>query len=451
MPAATVYSGNKAGWLTNVAVVIQDGGVKPPSRADLLARVPEKVGTHRNDGHVTAHENGFDRQDYRKGYEIWIDGCVEALRAAGLVGGDNGTLTWIGDEDGHWKVPFAGNSVSVYGKAERVASREQGDLGLLLRGMSDVTLNVRTKSHGREFVKEHTFGVHPLALVIPPMTEEEQARLRADIEANGVDVPIVLFADETDRTARGKPIEKILDGRHRGFFASVTGRPVTVERFEGTVEQARDKVFRLNLLRRHLTPQQIAKSIVLLYGEQAKEEAKADMEWASTKGTPPGDLREGSSGKHDREWPARAVKMAGSPPGVTPDTVRAVAPALEPGNEDIAEAIDSGEIKSTAEVTSRVKKKRGGTGQRGKGTVGQNISAPRSAMRRMGEALGQLKVVRQEWDSADEQVKRINRTPEQWAELLARADEIVEHAVWLRREIAKGAGPGLTPPARPVG
>lgn len=443
MPAATsvVFSGNAGGWLTQVAIQIQDGGAKPPSRADLLRWVPEKVGTARNDGHVTAHENGFDRKDYRKGYEIWVDGAVQALRDADLIEGDE-TLSWKAPADGTWKVPFADRNYSVYGKAERAEHQAKHEMEFLLRGYSDIVVDVETHSRGQTHIRPRTLSTHPLALAIPPMTEAEQRLLREDIADEGVTVPVVLFADENEKTPRGKPIEKILDGRHRAYFASVLGKPIKLERFEGTEVQARRRVASLNLKRRHLTSQQIALSIVKLFGEPAKAEAREDRTRKPADSVP-GHSQEQGEAKYDQEWPARAIKMAGSPPGVTPDTVRAVAPAAEPGMEDVAEKIESGEIKSTVGVTKAVKEKKGQTTKGGKGSVGNNITAPRSALRRMGEARGQLLVIRQEWDEEPEKTARIERSPKQWKEMLDRADEIIEIVTWLRGEIAKGAGPGF--------
>jgi hypothetical protein len=467
MPAATIYSGNKAGWLMTVANLIQDGGDKPPSLEGLLARVPDRVGTARNDGHVTAAENGYARRDYRKGYDIWVRGAVAALREAGLTDDDDDALHWIGPVDGSWKVPFGGNVITIYGKAERAQSRVQSNFQFgVASGYADITVKVETHAKGKVFFNERTLTAHPLALMIPPMTEDEQRAMREDIEKNGVEVPILLFADENERTARGKPVEKILDGRHRAFFASLADKPVQVERFEGTVDEARDRVVSLNLRRRHLTPQQLALSVARLFGEEAKTEAKeasreghaAGARKANVARHSPGDsTATGNGRKRGKEAHQRAYEKAGKPPGITADTVKAMMALLNPKPDDsdevkaalqqIAADVDSGKIKSTSDVTHKIKmarKKAAGepvaTGR--KGTVGQNITSPRSAFRRMGEAVGQLEVVRQEWESETEATKRIERSPAQWAEMLARAERIVELATWLRGEIGKGAGPG---------
>ena len=84
-----------------------DGGDKPPSVARLLQTIPRKVGaTATNDAHVTAAENGFDRQDLAAGQKIWIDGALKALRSAHLVNGDDDALIWTGEPDKDYKVKF---------------------------------------------------------------------------------------------------------------------------------------------------------------------------------------------------------------------------------------------------------------------------------------------------------------------------------------------------------
>ena len=47
---------------------------------------------------------------------------------------------------------------------------------------SPLEVKVRTRSHGKEFIKKRKFEMHPLALAIPPMTVDEQQVIRASIE-----------------------------------------------------------------------------------------------------------------------------------------------------------------------------------------------------------------------------------------------------------------------------
>jgi transposase-like protein len=85
---------------------------------------------------------------------------------------------------------------------------------------------------------------HPFADLVPPMRDSEYEDLKADIKANGLLMPIVLFEG------------KILDGRHRLCAC----RDVDVEpRFtEGTdwIGDPAGFVLSANLHRRHLTAEQ---------------------------------------------------------------------------------------------------------------------------------------------------------------------------------------------------
>jgi hypothetical protein len=83
-------------------------------------------------------------------------------------------------------------------------------------------------------ITQQKFGIHPLATLMPSYTEAERESLRASIERDGVEVPIVIYQG------------KILDGRNRGYFASIFNKPVHITEFTGTEEQARRLVIKLN-------------------------------------------------------------------------------------------------------------------------------------------------------------------------------------------------------------
>lgn len=429
----TVYSGNKAGWLSNVAAAIMDGGSKPPSMDVLVSRVPREIGTARNDGHVTAAKNGLDREDYKAGYRIWVEGAVAALREAGLVDGPDSALKWLGKPDEDRKVPFAGNNIMVFGLESRKASRDRymlgksdgdeareaweqaeppppadyvkNDIGNLLRDgrvlrgdIDPLPVKVLKRYRGEDRIHDEKFEIHPLALAIPPMTEAEQKAIRDSIEANGVKVPIVLYPDKNDLTPRGKPKEKVLDGRHRVYFASILKVPVTVEYFDGTEKEARDHVADLNLHRRHLTRQQRGLSSVLLFGKQAKIEAEADMRKAAVKGnksrsSAPVNLSEPDNGRqrgkevHERVW-----EMAG---GEASGFSKADAKAMMEVAEapETREKVESGELKNTSEAKAQAKAEKTGTEAKAQRGAGKNVSAPRSPRRRLGTCRSELKAL----------------------------------------------------------
>lgn len=87
----------------------------------------------------------------------------------------------------------------------------------------------------------------PFEKLLPRLTEEELKELRADIEANGVTVPIVV-TDEGE----------VLDGHHRLMIAVELGlTEIPIEVLKGlTADQKRQRGLALNLRRRHLNREQ---------------------------------------------------------------------------------------------------------------------------------------------------------------------------------------------------
>jgi hypothetical protein len=85
---------------------------------------------------------------------------------------------------------------------------------------------------------------HPLAGMFPMIEGAEFANLKADIAANGIHQPIVLFQGQ------------ILDGRNRYKAAKECGhkfKPDNFKLFEGTLAEAEAFVISTNVHRRHLT------------------------------------------------------------------------------------------------------------------------------------------------------------------------------------------------------
>jgi hypothetical protein len=100
-----------------------------------------------------------------------------------------------------------------------------------------------------------TRKIHPLADLVPPMSEADYAALRDDIKANGLrkGFEIILFED------------MILDGRHRQRACDETGKPARTKHAEEmgikTEAQARAFVRSANVHRRHLTAEDKRKVI----------------------------------------------------------------------------------------------------------------------------------------------------------------------------------------------
>lgn len=85
---------------------------------------------------------------------------------------------------------------------------------------------------------------HPLSAVFPKLSDKAFSELRADIAANGLRLPIVLY--------RGQ----VLDGWNRYLACEQTGAEAHYEEFSGTEAEARQCVVSANLMRRHLNESQ---------------------------------------------------------------------------------------------------------------------------------------------------------------------------------------------------
>lgn len=348
-------SGNHASWAATVAREIREAG-KPVSLDFLCRVVPSQFATSRNDGHVTAAENGLSRDDYVAGQRIWVEETVVALRKAHLVDGADDALSWIAAKDGSWKVKLGRSSYTVYGQAEGLASRDRhmlgdnGNPGYLLKGWSEVEVMVETGIAGKIKKGRNTLQVHPLAFAIPPMTASEQEQVRADIAEHGVRMPLTLYPDTTDKTTRHTPKLKVLDGRHRLQFASALGKSVRVEVFDGSEQEAREFVWSMNVARRHLaTTAQRNLAAAITFEQQARAEAKKAQidgakEGKKVRGISPEPNGSNSEGK---TWPERAAEMAGGKEaGVTADGIKHMAEVAKA--PETVEAVKAGKVKTVA-------------------------------------------------------------------------------------------------------
>lgn len=90
----------------------------------------------------------------------------------------------------------------------------------------------------------NNLSVHPLALLIPTMTNEEYTELKFDIQQNGLLTPITLYED------------KILDGRHRYQACQELALTPTFDYYNGS--QPAHFVLSKNIFRRNLNGTQKA-------------------------------------------------------------------------------------------------------------------------------------------------------------------------------------------------
>jgi hypothetical protein len=343
-------SGARDLWLGAIAGAIMDGGANPPSIDRLALMIPDRVGTSINDGHVTAAiVFGEDRRkDFAAGQRFIIEEMVQLLVDHKLVEvGDNG-IRWVAPLDGEWRFEVDGRTMVVYGQRERRMSRDRsllgerseetgepiGPVGLFSSGNSvPFDLEVLGPRGGHEAMK---FQVHPIAAMIPPMTETERETLRASIARDGVKVPLVIFQ------------KKILDGRHRGYYASILKKPVEIKEFTGTEEEAKRHVAILNLHRRHLSTAQRAAIAEKMFGAEAKKEAaKAKIATVGRPGKLRGKSPSISETREERKWEGIAAQKANEIGlNTSADAIKLMSTvALAP---QTSAAVERGEIKTVA-------------------------------------------------------------------------------------------------------
>lgn len=113
--------------------------------------------------------------------------------------------------------------------------------------------------------------------LLPPLPEREYALLKDDIAANGIKVPIL-----TDKDLN------ILDGIHRyniGLSLGIKRTWAQIDEQERTPEERDLLIFRLNLLRRHLSPEKSAElsvkmlnlAVEILRAKEGKEPSVREL------------------------------------------------------------------------------------------------------------------------------------------------------------------------------
>lgn len=96
---------------------------------------------------------------------------------------------------------------------------------------------------------------HPLADIVPPMTPEEFAELKADIKAHGLIEPITLYEG------------KILDGKHRYRACRALDVPIKTRNWRSSDGSPTEYVISENVKRRHLSVGQKSAFAVALADE----------------------------------------------------------------------------------------------------------------------------------------------------------------------------------------
>lgn len=140
-------------------------------------------------------------------------------------------------------------------------------------------------------------GPHPIAELLPVMTEAELQHLADDIKAHGLHHPVVVYEGQ------------ILDGRHRFKACQMAGVAARFTEFKGDDAAAVAMVYSANLARRQLTKSQLAMAGAKLkawHAVRAKERMLAGVKSAD----PVEDLPQGEAGKA-RDHAAKAVGVSG--------------------------------------------------------------------------------------------------------------------------------------------
>lgn len=132
--------------------------------------------------------------------------------------------------------------------------------------------------------------VHPAASMFPGLPAKEMRELKADIEANGIRVPLLV----------NRAKDTILDGRNRYLVALELGmQDIPLETFKGKEEDIPAVVLSRNVFRRHLTPDQRVAMIAKVRAPQLEKEAADRKATKGTFGAPKAaDSAKGSVAKH---------------------------------------------------------------------------------------------------------------------------------------------------------
>lgn len=200
------------------------------------------------------------------------------------------------------------------------------------------------------------YEVHPLAELIPPMTEEEFTDLVHGIESEGFrnDEPVVIYEDQ------------ILDGRHRYRASQQVGVEPPTRLFEG--DDPVGYVISKNLHRRHLTKSQVAMTAAEALPHLEKEARKRAEDGRRRGGEEAGRGRPKASVPTGTEAIASAdsKRAAAEAAELTGASARSVGRAkrVKEADPELAEQVKAGEVSLTRaeEVVSGKPNKNANTG-----------------------------------------------------------------------------------------
>lgn len=158
--------------------------------------------------------------------------------------------------------------------------------------------------------------VHPAANIVPLLDGPAYAALKADIRANGQQIPIAVWTDQ------------VLDGRNRMRACEELGIEPKIERLTSLPAGSPTMyVLSANLHRRHLTPSQLA-----MVGARAREHFDAEAKQRQSR----------RGGTADARGDAR--DLAGRAVGVSGKTIDYANKVLKAGVPELVAACDAGKL-----------------------------------------------------------------------------------------------------------
>lgn len=206
---------------------------------------------------------------------------------------------------------------------------------------------------------------HPLADLVPSMTDEEYARLREDIATNGLLEAITLCDGQ------------VLDGRHRLRACREASIEPRFTQYDG--DSPAQFVLSVNVVRRQLTTSQRAMIATRFLPELEREAAKRQGAFLRTAERDSNGRAKSVSGDTDlgsrQGKPSRAAEQAAKAVGVGGSTVARAKRIVEQA-PDLAEQVNAGEL-SLATAAERIAGTMDRGGQRPKAVLDPSLMSTR--------------------------------------------------------------------------
>jgi protein gp37 len=198
------------------------------------------------------------------------------------------------------------------------------------------------------YLVEKELEIHPAALIMPPMSDDEFKEFKEDISGNGLLEPIVLFQG------------KVFDGRNRYNACTELGIDVFAIEWEGGMDPI-EYVVSKNIHRRHLSASQRAVAAAKALDFYTKEAKERQRESGGDRGNQYTGGKVADSPKLDEPASTgKATEKAGKVFDVSKNTVNSAKNVLEKGTPEEIQSVESGKASVSAvekEIKEREKSK----------------------------------------------------------------------------------------------